>query len=188
MDLNPHNPNDENPGEDTTSNIEVKRFGFLIEDCAAIETLIAGVRKALKRKSITPRQICGLGKLLLGLERLPRPTSGIDITVSIGARTPNHFSCQSVSLSDSSFDIESGGSEYTPDVGSDSYTSFSFNVEVGGFRDDTAAEEVYNWVSDFIESLCDESQDIEVEDQTDESMLDWDEKTPEDDWDRLENN
>lgn len=63
--------------------------------------------------------------------------------------------------------------------------TFSFNVEVGGFRDNTEVTEVEDWIAGFIESLCDEDQDFRVDDQDEGSVLDWDEKTPEDDWDQL---
>ena len=186
MELDPHDESNEILSDDSSKSIAVERFGFLQEDRQTIQDLIAGVRRTLRRKSITPQQICGLGKLLHGLERMPRPTSGIDITVAIESRTPDHFSYKSIGLSESSFELLSGGAEYTPDVGSDSYTNYSFHVEVGGFRDDTEVTEVEDWISGFIESLCDEDQDFEVDDQDERLVLDWDEKTPEDDWDQLD--
>lgn len=121
-----------------------------------------------------------------GLEQLPRPTSGIDITVTIGSRTPDHFSYQSIGLSESSFELLNGGAEYTPDVGSDSYTNFSFHVEVGGYRDDAEVTEVEEWMFGFINSLSEEDQEFEVDDQEEGSVLDWEEKIPEDDWDQLD--
>lgn len=172
MELEPHGENDEILSDDSSKSAAVERFGFLQEDCQIIQKLIAGVRRALKRKSITPQQICGLGKLLHGLERLPRPTSGIGISVTIGSRGPEHFFHQSIDLYESSFEFSSGGSEYTPGVGSDSYTSFSFNVEVGGFRDETEVMEVDEWMSGFIQSLCDEGQAFEIDDQEEGLVLD----------------
>lgn len=178
--------NDEIPGDDSSESIVVERFGFLQEDRQAIQDLIAGVRWALRRKSITPQQICGLGKLLHGLERLPRPTSGIDITVTIENSTPNYSNYQSIGLSESSFEFWNGGTEYTPNVGGDNYTRFSFCVEAGGYRDDAEVTEVEDWMCGFIESLCDEDQDFRVADQDEGSVLAWDEKTPENDWDHLD--
>jgi hypothetical protein len=116
MELDPHDENDEILSDDSSKSVAVERFGFLQEDRQMIQELIAGVRRTLRRKSITPQQICGFGKLLHGLEQLPRPTSGIDITVTIGSRTPDHFSYQSIGLSESSFELLNGGAEYTPDV------------------------------------------------------------------------
>ena len=72
MELAPHGEKDEILSDDGSKSAAVERFGFLQEDHQIIQDLIAGVRRALKRKSITPQQICGLGKLLHGLERLPR--------------------------------------------------------------------------------------------------------------------
>lgn len=125
MESTPDNPMDKAASED----IEVKRFGFFIEDYATIQEMIAGIRRILIRKSITAQQICGLGKLLFGLERLPRPTTGIDITITIANKTSNHSSYESISLSESFFEIWSGRSEYTPDIGSENYTNFSFSVD-----------------------------------------------------------
>lgn len=166
--------------------ITIERFGFLVEDAWPIGELVTGIRNALMRKSITPQQISGLGKLLHGLQRLPRATPGIYIEVTIGSNTPDHISYQSITLSDSVFELASGGSEYTPNVGSDSYTSFQFLVEVGGFRENIEVAEVYNWVCGFIESLCDQDTELRINDLEEGSVIDWDEKTPEDDWDYLD--
>jgi hypothetical protein len=111
MELKSHDENNEILSEDSGKSVAVERFGFLQEDRQMIQDLIAGVRRTLKRKSITPQQICGLGKLLHGLERLPRPTSGIDITVTIGSTTPDDSNCQSIGLSESSFEFWNGGTE-----------------------------------------------------------------------------
>lgn len=191
MELKPTSKNDETPGDDSSESVVVERFGFLQEDREIIQELIAGVRRALKRKSITPQQICGLGKLLHGLERLPRPTSGIGIVVTTGSsgaaeepRTDSFY--QSIELCESIFRLWSGGSEYTPGVGGDTYTSFLFQVTVDGFRDDTEVAEVYDWMCGFTESLCNEDQDFRLHDEANESVLAWDEKTPENDWDHLD--
>ena len=184
MGLEPHDENDGIPSDDSSESV-VERFGFLQEDRQMIQDLIAGVRRTLRRKSITPQQICGLGKLLEGLERLPRHTSGIDITVTIASDTPDHSNYQSISLSESSFEFWNGGTEFGPQ-GGDNYKGFSFHLEVGGFRDDAEVTEVEEWMFGFINSLSEEDQEFEVDDQEEGSVLDWDEKTPEDDWDQLD--
>ena len=46
--------------------------------------------------------------------------------------------------------------------------------------------DVVDWVPFFIESLCDEDQDFEVNDQDEGAVMDWDEKAPENDWDLLD--
>jgi hypothetical protein len=91
---------------------------------------------------------------------------------------------RSLDLSDSCFELSSGGTEFTPGVGSDSYTSFSFLVEFDGFRWDTMLTELEDWVYAFVRSLCDQDEDLHIHDET--SELDWDEEKSEDDWDSLE--
>jgi len=184
--VEPHDDNDESDDADEGKGLAVERFGFLREDRHHIQELIAGVRRALKRKSVTPQQICGLGKLLHGLQRLPLPTPGINISVTIGSRTGENLFYQSVELSESSFELSSGGAEYTPGVGSDSHTSFSFLVEVGGFRDNCMFTEIEDWISGFIKSLCDEDQALKVDDEDEGLALDWHEEAVEDDWDQLD--
>ena len=177
-------PSGENQKEEEHGD-EVELFGFLQEDRHYVQQMITGVRRALKRKSITPQQICGLGKLLQGLQRLPLSTPGVDIYVSIRNENEYGFSSQSVQLTESTFELSSGGAEYGP-AGSDSYTGFSFLVEVGGFRDDRMISEIEDWMAAFIQSLCDEEQEFEVDDQDEESALDWHAEVAEDYWEKLD--
>jgi hypothetical protein len=177
-------PHEENQEEDERTDA-VELFGFLVEDHDYIQKLIAGIRGALKRKSITPQQICGLGKLLQGLQRLPLSTPGVDICVSMRNESAGGLSCQSVQLTQSSFELLSGGAEHGP-AGSDSYTGFSFLVEVGGFRDDRMVAETEDWMAGFIESFCDEEQEFEVDDQAEGSALDWHEGVLKDYWEKLD--
>jgi hypothetical protein len=46
--------------------------------------------------------------------------------------------------------------------------------------------EVEEWMFGFINSLSEEDQEFEVDDQEEGSVLDWEEKIPEDDWDQLD--
>jgi hypothetical protein len=141
----------------------------------------------LKRESITPRQIVGLGKLLHGLKRLPLATSGINVTVSIEHRNSGgNMFYESLRLSDDSFEAMSGGMEYTPDSGADSYTGFSFLVELGGYRDETSITDLEDWMTSFVASLCDEEEAFEVEDAREDSSVDWEEVQIEDYWKQLE--
>jgi len=176
-------PDEENQEEDEHKDHPMELFGFLQEDQHHIQEFIAGVRRALIRKSITPQQICGLGKLLHGLQRLPLSTPGVDICVSIRNESAGSLSYQSVQLTESSFELLSGGAEYGP-AGSDSYTGFSFLVEVGGFRDDRMFVEVEDWLSGFVGSICDDEQEFEVDDQGE--ALDWHEEVVEDYWEKLD--
>jgi hypothetical protein len=118
---------------------------------------------------------------------LPLATSGIDITVSIGHRnSDDNLFCRLLHLSESSFEMSSGGADYTPDVGSDSYTSFSFQVEVGGYRDEISISELEDWIVGFIASLCDEEEAFEVEDLDEDSAVDWQEVQVDGYWEQLE--
>lgn len=177
-------PDGENQEEDEHTD-KVELYGFLQEDHRHIEVLIAGIRRALTRKSITPQQISGLGKLLHGLQRLPLATSGVDICVSMRNKSAGGFSYESVELTESSFELLSGGAEYGPE-GMDGYTRFSFLVEVGGFRDGRMVAEIEDWMAGFIGSLCDEDQMFEVDDHDEGSALDWHEEVIDDYWGKLD--
>jgi len=107
----------------------------------------------------------------------------VDICVSIRNESAGGLSYQSVQLTESSFELLSGGAEYGP-AGSDSYTGFSFLVEVGGFRDDRMFVEVEDWLSGFVGSICDDEQEFEVDDQGE--ALDWHEEVVEDYWEKLD--
>jgi hypothetical protein len=82
------------------------------------------------------------------------------------------------------FEISSGGAEYSPGVGSDSYTSFNFLVEASGYRDNAWYTDIEDWTSGFIESLCDDKQDFTVDDE--ESTLEWHETDVEKYWNQLD--
>jgi hypothetical protein len=145
------------------------------------------MRKVLKRESITPRHIVGLGKLLHGLKRLSLSTSGIDITVSIEHRNSDgNLFYRSLQLSEDFFEVMSGEADYTPEVGSDSYTGFSFRAEIGGYRDEVSNTDLGDWLSSFIASLCDEEEAFEVEDAGEDSAVDWQEVQVDGYWEQLE--
>ena len=187
MEIEPNKQDAASTDNEEGKNLSIELFAFLLEDSYVIEELLGGIRKVLKRKSLTPRQIVGLGKLLHGLKRLPLPTSGIDVTVSIEHRSSDgNLFYRSLRLSDDSFEAMSGGADYTPDVGSDSYTGFSFLVEPGGYRDETSITELEDWITSFIASLCDEEEAFEVEDACEDSAVDWEEVQVDKYWDQLE--
>lgn len=183
----PMKPKPENVGEEAlnaSGDGPIREFfGFLQEDREVIQVLIAGVRKTLRREDLTPQQICGLGKLLHGLQRLPRPTAQMEIAITISNKGEENLFYRSLELFESSFDLSSGGVMYTPGVGSDSYTSFSFQVETGGFRSDATIVELEDWVNEFVPSLFDQELDLTVMDGG--CYPDWNDTGSDDDWDRL---
>lgn len=180
MEPEPHGENDESLSDDSRESA-MERFAFLQEDQAFIQDLIASLRRVLGRKSITPQQIRGIGKLLHSLERLPRPTLGIAITLSTAASNPDYSTYHHIALDESVFEVYKGGSRYEVQ-GCERYDDYSFHVEVDGAR---KLEGSFLW-TDFIESLCDEDQKLSVHDEYPDSVLDWDKKTPEGDWDQLD--
>src|SRR5438128_4675699 len=90
-------------------------------DRGLIETLARLIRKLIHRNEATAEQLHHLAVLLFALERLPLVTPGVDVTLTLSYRTESDMNYQSIDLDGSSFSLSSGGSVYTPNVGTDCY-------------------------------------------------------------------
>jgi hypothetical protein len=150
---------------------------------ALVEKMAKVVRRCLRRQDLRPEQIHHLAILLLGLERLPIATPGMQVSLTLSYRTENEMTYVGITLDDSSFSLSSGGSVYDPSVGSDSYGDDVLLVEVGGYRDVNLPACV-DWLMSLEARL--EDANVEIDFEGDESDLDWDESPDESAWERAE--
>ncbi len=167
----------------TEQETKLELFPFRLEEKAIVDETIALVREVLRHPSLTPRDLHLAAKVLLALMRLPRPTPGIAIDMTISYRFNNELSYRGIFISEESFRLQSGGSIYTPGVGSDSYSADDIEMEIGGFRSNVDFFLVSGWLESCRE-LLNMSAEVSFEDLGDDDV-DWDVEDSEDYWDKL---
>jgi hypothetical protein len=101
--------------------------------------VLAAIGHLLKRlaasESIRPAQLVTIAKVQHVLSRLPRVTEGVCATIEISHRI-NQEGCSSSSIwhffaGDGQLALSCGGSEYTESVGSDSFTTMTWEAQPG---------------------------------------------------------
>lgn len=173
--------------EDNAAKYRADLFGFVSSDRQYILELMHGVRVLIGRESTTPKQLLGLAKLLFALGRLPRPTNGIDLYLSLGQKFKNGESRHMVlKLSEIAFELETAAFEIRGNYGGDSSCSFPVQVEVGGFRHAEGPMAFAYWVSSFVEWAEDPAEVLTLEDGKANAAIDWDATGSDNDWDQVE--
>ncbi len=87
-----NDPADENDDQNQDAQ---ELFGLFAEDKLVVERLSDSVGRLLKRDGTTPEQVFHLAKLLHALRRLPLPTEGVAIDLSLGINHANgEMDCQ----------------------------------------------------------------------------------------------
>lgn len=152
-------------------------FPFLVGEKDLIDRLAAMLRASLG--TLEPDQLRRMAKFLFALERLPYATPGVSIDLAITQRIEKNLSYVSVEICDDAFRLSTGGSVYSLDVGSDSYSETSFEVETGDYREGTT-EAFEEWMEMFRATHGSYS----FEDVGDDD-IDLTEAAPTDGWDRL---
>lgn len=151
-------------------------FPFKLEEKALIEQLEAAVRQRMV--SADPETLKKISAFLYALERLPYATPSLFLDLAIMERRDEKLSYVSVELDGQSFRLSTGGSVYSPDVGSDSFSETLIEIETGGFREGST-DDFSLWLEAFVSA----GGIIEVEGDDDISLT---EPAPDDGWDRLE--
>jgi hypothetical protein len=150
-----------------TDDSAIEDFIFVNEDYIAVESAIKFARKLLSHPRITPTQIVGIGRALHALERLPKSTPGIYVGFGISFRQGDEDFSEmkywDVFISEKSFSVRSGGSVYSSDVGSDSYSGFRHEIETSGYRN--LNDDIYQW-EDEVSDVFSINVSIDVEDDS----------------------
>lgn len=141
--------------------------------------LIDQIEKTIRRHMLTadPASLIDIAAFLYALQRLPYATPDVSLDFALMSRIDEDLSYVSVELNDQSFRLSTGGSVYSPDGGSDSYSSASFEIELGGFREGTT-QDFEEWLDQFVSA----SGVIEIQGDWDTDLT---ESAPDDGWDRL---
>ena len=150
---------------------------FMVGEKDLIDQLAGTIRASLQ--TLEPAELRQIAVFLFALERLPYASVGVSIDLAITHRIEESFSYVSVEISGDAFRLSTGGSVYSPGVGSDSYSEIRFEIETGGYREGTT-EAFAEWLDMFrathgsysIENFGDDDIDLT-------------EEAPADGWDRL---
>lgn len=168
---------------DDESNAEL--FPFRADERPIVDALVKLVREVLGRGKVSASQVRDISKVLYALERLPRPTPGIAIGLTVAYHFNNECTYCELFISEEEFRISSGGNTYDPSVGSDSYGETLFEMETSGFRDGSADWYQLSGWFDSARELLNMEHRISIEDLGDDSEIDWSDEETEDYWDKL---
>ena len=149
---------------------------FTLVEKELIEQLGAAVRKRMV--SAEPQILRHIAAFLYALERLPYATPDMSLDLAIMERIDQSLSYVSVELDGQSFRLSTGGSVYSADVGSDSFSETAFEIETGGFREGSTQD-----FSDWLDVFVSARGTIEIQGDDDADLT---EPAPKDGWDRLE--
>jgi hypothetical protein len=112
-------------------------------DMAFFQSVIELLQSQIPREDLTPRSRRAIIRAIDGLSVLPKLSDDMHIVITIGQFGDGGSTFQSILVSSDSLEFASGGSTYSPDVGSDSFTGDSFAWYASGGRDDGG--DLENW-------------------------------------------
>ena len=142
--------------------------------------LIDQIEKTIRKHMLTadPASLRGIGAFLHALRRLPYSTPDVALDLALMIRIDQNLSYVSIELDDQAFRLSIGGSVHSPDVGSDSYSRTTIEIERGGFREG-ATQDFKDWLDQFVSAVG----VIEIQGDSDTDLT---ESAPDDGWDRLD--
>lgn len=150
---------------------------FDLAEKVFVEQIIAEVRKRMA--SAEPETLRKVAAFLFALERLPYPTPDVSLDLAITQRVNEDLSYVSIDLDGESLRLSTGGYLYSPDVGGDSYSETTVELQVGGFRLGST-EDFSDWLDAFISA----PGILEVAGDTDADLT---ERGEQDGWVRIAN-
>ncbi len=169
--------------DSSKSDADEQIFPFWIEEKCIVDELINSIRLLLQRFDLRPSELRDLAALILGLEMLPYPTTDLDVDLILRYQNEDGSRYQSLRLSDSVFNLSSGG-YYKSEFGGDSYGDDLVDMEISGYRNEEAPvwASVSGWLSQLQESARDPAYELEVS-CSGHSELDWDYEPDDERWD-----
>ena len=150
-------------------------FPFTLAERDLLEQLGATVRKRMA--PVDPETLRKIAAFLYALERLPYATPDVSLDLAIMSRIDQNLSYVSVEMDGQTFRLSTGGYMHSPDVGGDSFSETTFEIETGGFRE--GSSEAFN---DWLDAFVSAHGTIEIQGDGDTDLT---EPAPEDGWDRL---
>ena len=163
----------------TIGDAQPKRLleGLAGDDEGFFTSIVKDIHRLLRRRALSPKQIDSMARLLLGLQRLPLSTPGLDITFALYLDDRSigdgeywfydkiHMNEFSITLSSGSWHHEQDGWEHETPISTDSYLWLTHETNR------------INWLSQFKKKCSRKDSEIEIEDNSNCVLLDW--KSPE---------
>jgi hypothetical protein len=144
-------------------------FAFEIDDGDYIQRVTEAIRSLLELPDLTPRQIVAIGRMLLGLSRMPLLTPGLGVEVSLRFKTEQSAISYDLFFSQNHFETSSSGYNNFG-FGSDSFSGSNFIVESHARQCDAGASYAESWPDIFLEMTA---AALEIRDDSDDQLLDW---------------
>lgn len=135
----------------------MRKFELTDDDVRMICIAKNTVRRFLNDPKITGQDVIGLGNALYALERLPLVTPGVlsefEVVYRHGDEDSNSMRYVSFLISDSSFTVSKGGSDFEKEVGSDSFTDPGWDVGLDGYRstDTKLLFELEDYITEYLD-------------------------------------
>jgi hypothetical protein len=109
-----------------------ERYELISTDLNVLEAVKFLLRKLAEPGVVRPDQLISIAKLLHVASRAPRVCRSVDASVSISIRDKKEeyrgMSCWQFSAFDGHLRVQTGGSEYDPTVGSDSFSTMEWSI------------------------------------------------------------
>ncbi len=146
-------------------------YHFQIEDGYYVERVIKALDILLERNDLTSIQASSIKKIILGLERLPLPTPGLNVRIELSEKGEDGAVEYSICLDENEFMTDSGGFGNGPG-GSDSYSGLAFQVGKKFRNCDAWTIFDLSWPDVFAEMS--QNAKLSIIDDSDNALLDWD--------------
>jgi|GEM_PF-760045 len=152
----------------------MRSFRLTHDDERAIAMASDAARRILQCRSLTPQEIIGLGNALYALERMPAATPGVwcEFGLVLRVTDPDFSEMRYIDfrVHETEFEICQGGSTYSMEIGSDSYTEPGWVIDI---QDNRRTENCDLFaIESTIEAFFEEDAHVNVTDASSLSMLD----------------
>ena len=161
-------------------------YSFYVEDRSLVEAVTRVVRQLLKRPTLNPLRVHQIGAFLFGLQRLPRLTPGLAMSISLTTQYGDDIVTRSITIDDYHFELADFAIIHLSGVAGSDHESFVwFEVFAGEGREDRFHGYYDEWIAVLGELAEDDSTEIDIEDYGNIAYIDWDDPGNPADWDKL---
>jgi hypothetical protein len=148
-------------------------FPFDSDEMQYILEVTRRVKQLLSRDHLRPKEISSISKALLGLQRLPQPTTGLSVHIELVYSGDHEVNSCELYIDESAFRTAWIKEGYVQGpYGGDSYdnSETALEVEYGGYHSDARFMTLMAWLSDFEER---QDAELRITDNSDDSELNW---------------
>ena len=158
-------------------------FPLYQEEISSVEMCEQFGRRLLKRPDLTSEKIVTIGYFLCALRRLPLPTKGVSVVVSLKWTNTEGYDLRSIHLSEDAFRFDNAGWE-TGDFGGDSFGQTILDMEFNWRNREYDAFDAYKWIISLCSYAESEGCTVETNNYSD-GAPNWNDEATDVDWKRL---